>query len=225
MGLQKIERGECVKDFSNIKEGLEAIQGFAKYLLIPTAVTTFLPDNWLEHMGLLTIKESTIGIWISVIFWMSLSIVVIDFLKKVKKRIDLSQKLKQQKKSFAKIMMGLTDSEKDIVYKIFIYDTYNFDPIGDAAITKLISLKVVYHSKGGRVHSGISFGLQPQAREFLIENPDYLEEYASSKREQLIEAIEELEKDDSFTHKRYGYDDLKNEEVEKLKRMLQEYTR
>ncbi|SJZ87690.1 hypothetical protein SAMN02745116_01691 [Pilibacter termitis] len=73
-----------IKDVpSTVTIAIESIRRFSKYLVIPTAVTTFLPDNWLAHMRLLSIKGSPIGIWISVIFWVSLSIVVIDLLQRV----------------------------------------------------------------------------------------------------------------------------------------------
>lgn len=70
---------------SNIATVLEAIVKFSKYLIIPTAVTTFSPDSWLQHMNLLLIKNSSFGIWISVLFWISSSVVIVDSFQKILK--------------------------------------------------------------------------------------------------------------------------------------------
>ncbi len=70
-----------VKDLpATVTTAIEALRKFAKYLVIPTGVTTFFSDKWLQHMRLLSIKNSSVGTWISVIFWVSVSIVIIDWL-------------------------------------------------------------------------------------------------------------------------------------------------
>lgn len=70
-----------VKDLpATVTTAIEALRKFAKYLVIPTGVTTFFSDELLQHMRLLSIKNSSIGTWVSIIFGVSISIVIIDWL-------------------------------------------------------------------------------------------------------------------------------------------------
>lgn len=181
-----------VKDLlATVTTAIEALRKFAKYLVIPTGITTFFSDKWLQHMRLLSIKNSSVGTWISVIFWVSVSIVIIDWLHIGSgKLMTIYNKWKVRKK-FAETMYTLTDTEKDIVYKIFRNDIYNFDGVGNAAIKKLESLGIIFHADLGRVHSGFSFGLQPLATNFLKDNPDYLEDYVEERKQYIKQKIEE----------------------------------
>lgn len=163
----------------SITIAIGAIKGFAKYLLIPSAVIIFLPDNWLRHIKLLAIKNSGIGMWISIIFWICLSIVLINFLEKILERLNKFLENKRVKKGFNNIMMTLTDSEKRIVYLIFDNDTYNFEVWGNASLKKLTSLGVIYSNLIGGLHTGLSYGLQPMTRQYLLDNPSYLSDIKS----------------------------------------------
>ncbi|AZP91646.1 hypothetical protein CYK55_00215 (plasmid) [Enterococcus mundtii] len=70
-----------VKDIPvTVTTAIEALRKFAKYLVITTGVTTFFSDDWLQHMRLLSIKNSSVGTWVPVVFWISISIVIIDWL-------------------------------------------------------------------------------------------------------------------------------------------------
>jgi len=124
-----------VKDLpATVTTGIEALRKFAKYLVIPTGVTTFFSDEWLQHMRLLSIKNSSVGTWVSIIFWVSISIVIIDWLHIGSGKLMAIYNKWKVRKKFAENMDTLTDTEKDIVYKIFRNDTYNFDPVGSAAV-------------------------------------------------------------------------------------------
>ncbi|PCS08660.1 hypothetical protein RU86_GL001044 [Lactococcus piscium] len=76
-------------------------------------------------------------------------------------------------------MMTLTDSEKRIVYLIFDNDTYNFNVWGDASLTKLTKLGVIYSNRLGGLTTGLSYGLQPMTRQYLIDNSSYLSDIKS----------------------------------------------
>ena len=103
-----------IKDLpANITTALEAIVKFSKYLVIPTAVTTFFPDSWLQHMNLLSIKNSTFGMWISVAFWICISVVIIDMLQKLLTILFSIYNSKKLKRDLAKNMESLTKTEKE----------------------------------------------------------------------------------------------------------------
>lgn len=163
----------------SITIAISAIKGFAKYLLIPSGVIIFFPNNWLRHIKLLALKNSGFGMWISIIFWICLSIVLIDLLEKISERLKTYLENKRVEKGFNNIMMTLTDSEKRIVYLIFDNDTYNFDVWGDASLTKLTKLGVIYSNRLGGLTTGLSYGLQPMTRKYLIDNSSYLSDIKS----------------------------------------------
>ena len=184
-----------VKDLpATVTTAIEALRKFAKYLVIPTGVTTFFSDKWLQHMRLLSIKNSSVGTWISVIFWVSVSIVIIDWLHTCLGKFMTKYNQWKFRKKFAETMYTLTDTEKDIVYKIFRNDIYTFDGVGNAAIKKLESLGIIFHADLGRIHSGFSFGLQPLASNFLKDNPDYLEDYVEERKQYIKQNIDDLER-------------------------------
>ncbi|MGQ4245059.1 super-infection exclusion protein B [Enterococcus casseliflavus] len=183
-----------VKDLPvTVTTAIEALRKFAKYLVIPTGVTTFFSDDWLQHMRLLSIKNSSVGIWVSVVFWVSISIVIIDWLHIGSKKFMSMYNKWKVKKEFAETMYTLTDTEKDIVYKIFRNDIYNFDGVGNAAVKKLKSLGIIFHADLGRSNSGFSFGLQPLASNFLKDNPDYLEDFVEERKQYIKKKIVEWE--------------------------------
>ncbi|WP_440913187.1 super-infection exclusion protein B [Enterococcus innesii] len=184
-----------VKDLPvTVTTAIEALRKFAKYLVIPTGVTTFFSDEWLQHMRLLSIKNSSVGTWVSIIFWVSISIVIIDWLHIGSGKLMAIYNKWKVRKKFAENMDTLTDTEKDIVYKIFRNDTYNFDAVGSAAVKKLQNQGVIFHSDLGSLHAGFSFALQPIARDFLIKNQDYFDEYIEERKQHIKSKIDELEK-------------------------------
>lgn len=175
-----------MSDLTKIKEipesitiAISAIKGFAKYLLIPSGVIIFFPNSWLRYIELLALKNSRFGMWISIIFWICLSIVLIDLLEKISERLKTYLENKRVEKGFNNIMMDLTDSEKRIVYLIFDNDVYNFDVIGDASLKKLTNLFVIYKNNMGDSIKGFSHGLQPMARQYINDNPSYLADIKS----------------------------------------------
>lgn len=213
-----------IKDIpASITTALEAIVKFSKYLVIPTAVTTFLPDPWLQHMSLLSIKNSSFGMWISVVFWICISVVIIDLLQKLITILASFYNSKRLKKYLAKKMEDLTDTEKDIVYKIFVHDKYKFNVLGDAAVTKLKNQGIIFHSEVGDILTGFSCGLQPIVREYLIENPNYLKNHVKLRKESILTELEELKKNMPDVN-RIDYDSmLKRDNIERLEKIVEEY--
>ncbi|MCC9084577.1 superinfection exclusion B family protein [Enterococcus faecium] len=88
-------------------------------------------------------KNSTFGMWISVAFWICISVVIIDMLQKLLTILFSIYNSKKLKRDLAKNMESLTKTEKDIVYKIFIYDNYRFNVLEDAAVKKL-KIKILF---------------------------------------------------------------------------------
>ncbi|MBF0724510.1 super-infection exclusion protein B [Enterococcus gallinarum] len=213
-----------VKDLpATVTTAIEALRKFAKYLVIPTGVTTFFSDKWLQHMRLLSIKNSSVGTWISVIFWVSVSIVIIDWLHTCLGKFMTKYNQWKFRKKFAETMYTLTDTEKDIVYKIFRNDIYNFDGVGNAAIKKLESLGIIFHADLGRIHSGFSFGLQPLASNFLKDNPDYLEDYVEERKQYIKQKIDDLERSISIRDEfNYNYQ-IVQAKIQDLQNMLKQY--
>ena len=212
-----------IKDLpANITTLLEAIVKFSKYLVIPTAVTTIFPDSWLQHMNLLSIKNSTLGMWISVAFWICISVVIIDLLQRLLTMLFSIYNSKKLKRDFAKNMESLTKTEKDIVYKIFIYDNYRFNVLENAAVKKLKDQGIIFHSEIGNQITGFSCGLQPMAREYLDDNPNYLEEHAKLCKESLVTELDKLKKSMSDLYQ-FDYNSMvKKETIERLEKELEE---
>jgi len=204
-----------IKDIPvTIMVAIGVIRRGAKYLIIPTGIIIFFPDTWLNKMQLLKIKTSSFGMWISIVFWVCISIVIIDILTK---NLKNSLENKKKHKKFTMIMNTLTDSEKDIIYKIHKHDKYKFDAVGDASATKLKSFKIIYCSTIGSIGSGFSCGLEQRTREFIKKNPSYLSEYAKEQHENLKKAIKDLEQESS----RYDY--YQEQTIENLEYQLKEY--
>ncbi|HBM5487497.1 TPA: hypothetical protein LY816_002935, partial [Enterococcus faecium] len=130
---------------------------------------------------------------------------------------------KKLKRDLAKNMESLTKTEKDIVYKIFIYDNYRFNVLEDAAVKKLKNQDIIFHSNMGNQITGFSCGLQPMAREYLNENPNYLEEHAKLCKKSLVTELDKLEKSMSDLYQ-FDYDSMtKRETIEQLEKKLEEY--
>lgn len=213
-----------IKDIpANITTALEAIVKFSKYLVIPTAVTTFLPDPWLQHMNLLSIKNSSFGMWISVVFWICISVVMIDLLQKLITILASFYNSKRLKKHLAKNMENLTDTEKDIVYKIFVNDKYEFNVLRDAAGIKLKNQGIIFHSEVGDILTGFSCGLQPIVREYLRENPNYLKNHVKLRKESVLTELGKLKKNMPDAN-RIDFDSMiKKENIERLEKIVEEY--
>lgn len=213
-----------VKDIPvTVTTAIEALRKFAKYLVIPTGVTTFFSDEWLQHMRLLSIKNSSVGTWVSVVFWISISIVIIDWLHIGSKKFKSMYNKWKYRKEFAKNMDTLTDTEKDIVYKIFRNDTYNFDGIRDAAVKKLNSQGIISSGEYGDPVSGFSYVLQPIARDFLIKKTEYFDEYIKEMKQHIISKIDELKASISnISEFDYKYHDVQDE-IQYLQNILKQY--
>jgi len=149
------------------------IKNFSKYLIIPTSIFLFCPEKYLEQFNILGIKNE-LGSWISIVFIISISIIIVDLFGSVYNKIKSNQYVKLQYKNFDKIMETLNNTEKSIVYEIYINDSASF-PINDASVNKLYSLKVIARPSVGLYFLKFSYCLQPWVVEWLENHPNYFE--------------------------------------------------
>ncbi|HBI56153.1 MAG TPA: hypothetical protein DDY38_04930, partial [Firmicutes bacterium] len=61
---------------------ISGAKSFAKYLIIPSGIITFLTDDWLDYIRLLDVKK-LYGEWITSIFLISISILIVDLIVRV----------------------------------------------------------------------------------------------------------------------------------------------
>ncbi|MGF2124767.1 hypothetical protein [Enterococcus faecium] len=88
---------------------------------------------------------------------------------------------------------------------------------------KLKNQDIIFHSNMGNQITGFSCGLQPMAREYLNENPNYLEEHAKLCKKSLVTELDKLEKSMSDLYQ-FDYDSMtKRETIEQLEKKLEEY--
>lgn len=90
-------------------------------------------------------------------------------------------------------MLSLTETEKEIVFKIFIHGNSSINVLENASAISLKDQRIIYHASMGNSYAGFSCGLNPMAREFLNENPNYLVEYAKLMKNKLQKECEKLE--------------------------------
>jgi hypothetical protein len=173
-----------------VTTAISAIKGFAKYLLIPTGAIMFAPDEWLIHFRLIIIKDNY-GVWVAMLFWVSISIIVIDWIELLFSKIVKKHKQKQAMKTREESLEILNPEEWDIIYRINRYDSYEFD-FKRASVAKLTAQNIITRPSTGTIF-GFSYTLQPWVRTFLEKNPQIIEQYAERTRQALLEMINELE--------------------------------
>ena len=142
---------------------LNTIKPFAKYLIIPAGVVTFFPDNWLSYIRLIGLKNM-LGAWIAGVFFVSLSIIAIDFLKK-----------RREYKNLCKRLLNLNNSEKSIVKNLFDNDSSQLNMLC-ASVSKLEKLDIIFKPPIWDGGAMASYTLQPWALEYLRKNPEYFKE-------------------------------------------------
>lgn len=166
---------DSIKIPESITLAINAVKGFAKYLLIPTAAIIFLPDHWLEYIKLLELKN-TIGLWIALVFLLSLSIIVVDVILMIIKVITDKRNVKKSKINRESTLLSLTATEKYLVKKLFDEDSAEF-PFNDASVNKLERLAVVIRpTTSTGTFANFSYTLQTWVRNYINENPDFLME-------------------------------------------------
>jgi hypothetical protein len=158
------------KFIEGVTAAITAIKSLAKYLLIPSGVIMILPDDWLLRFRLLDVKN-TAGMWVSIVFWICLSIVAIDSLSKLYKFFNTKRIAKKTLKSLEKGFETLNPSERVILYLIFTNDSYEFD-IKNASVRKLEALKYITRPSVGTIF-GFSYTLQPWVNDYLHSHTDY----------------------------------------------------
>ena len=149
------------------------IKNYSKYFIILPGVLLFCPDKYLEQIRLLEIRNQ-FGQWIAIIFWFSISVLIIDLLIKINNVFIEQREIKEQQKNINKLMYSLNNTEKNIILEIFENDCTSF-PINNALITKLNAQKIIERPNVGIPASGLSFSycLQPWVVEWLNAHPDY----------------------------------------------------
>ncbi len=97
------------------------------------------------------------------------------------------------------------------------------DGIRDAAVKKLNSQGIISSGEYEDPVSGFSYVLQPIARDFLIKNQDYFDEYIEERKQHIKSKIEELETSISeFSEFDYRYQDVRFK-IHDLQNILEQY--
>ncbi|GHV14256.1 hypothetical protein FACS1894219_10120 [Clostridia bacterium] len=142
-----------------VTTAIAAIKGFAKYLIIPTGAIMFAPDDLLTRFRLLEIKNS-FGQWVAILFWVSVSIVLVDLfswiIRIIEKKIETKRLVKNLEKSFD----TLNDEELEIIALIYRNDSYSFN-FNDAPISYFTSLKIITSPSASKRFTAFSYTLQP----------------------------------------------------------------
>jgi len=162
------------------------IKGFAKYLLIPTGVIMFAPDEWLLHFHLINIKNSY-GVWVAIFFWISLSIIIINWIEFYLKKIVKVYQQKQITKIMEKSLDTLNPEEWDIIYRINKYNSYNYD-LTQASVAKLTAQNIITRPNMGTLYK-FSYTLQPWVRTYLDKNPKIIKLFAIERKQALEKMI------------------------------------
>lgn len=149
------------------------IKNFSKYFVILPGILLFCPDKYLEQVRLLKIRNQ-FEQWIAIVFWFSVSVMIIDLFIKSKNKSIEQHELKKQQKNIDKLMYSLNNTEKSIILKIYESDWASF-PINNALITKLNAQKIIERPNIGIPTSGLNFSycLQPWVVEWLNKHPNY----------------------------------------------------
>ena len=148
-----------------------SIKVFSMYLLIPAGGITFLSDEMLSKMHLLEIKNS-FGLWISIIFLVSLSIIIIDIIKYFVLMIKTKIISKREYNNYINSLFALTNTEKEIIKTLFYEDRANL-PLNDGSVNKLERLNIIMRSNVGTYLFKFSYTLQPWVLSYLRQHPEY----------------------------------------------------
>jgi len=157
-----------------VTTALNTIKSFAKYLIVPAGVVTFAPDNWLEYIRLLDLKNLW-GSWIAVTFFLSVSIIITDFITGKVKSNAAKKKAYQEKLNLEKRLLNLTITERAILKEIYTYDSAIL-PLGDASVNKLECLSIITRPSVSVGLTNFSYALQPWVQDYLSNNSEYFKE-------------------------------------------------
>jgi hypothetical protein len=163
------------KIISIIIQNMKIVIKSSKYLIIPTGFILFCPERYLDKFKIIEIKNN-FSPWITLIFLLSISVIIIDIIQIIINKIKDRYKLMIQWKNFDNIMFSLNNSERKIIFEIYKNDSASF-PICDALITKLNIQRVIERPTVGIPGSGIDFlfCLQPWVVTWLKKHPDYFD--------------------------------------------------
>jgi len=180
-----------------VTTAISAIKGFSKYLIVPTGVVVFAPDDWLSHIRLLGIKESSLGVWISAIFWTCLSIIIIDGINHCIKKYKKSNEHKKTMQAREKHFNMLNDGEWQMVYLLHKHGTYTFD-CTTASAHALTSMNIIVCGNISARHTLFSYTLELWARTYLMNNADILTAFEVRKKTEIQAKIDSLKSEKGY---------------------------
>ena len=154
-----------------ISTAIISIKGFAKYLFIPTGAIMFAPDNWLERFRLLHTKN-LYGTWVAVIFGISFTIILVDFIIVIMNAINYRLRLRRNLRIRIKGLHTLNNTEKSIIKSVYDNDNYTHN-YTNASVRKLEAMHVIFRPEASQFHTLFSYTLQPWVRQYLAEHPSY----------------------------------------------------
>lgn len=155
-----------IKDVSTSVTNLIAVlKGLAKYLLIPTGIIVFAPDNILNHFRMLDLKNS-FGVWVAVLFWISFSFMFFDLSEKIikffiskRKQRKMCRKQQEKIEKQKKILNDLNGEERYFVYHLYMNGSAVIHH--DIDFIENLTLKdIIKSSSLGRGNGTFSYSLQ-----------------------------------------------------------------
>lgn len=152
---------------------LGAIKHFSKYLVIPSGLIMLLPDHAISQLMLTDIKQNY-GIFIAMLFFVSLSISFVDFFGFATKSLVSSQWNIKRKadKNIQNQLSKVSDKDKVILLAIYNENKIRYD-LSDPIVTKLQRLGIISHSSVSAEFLDFDFFIQPSVQKWLNLHPEY----------------------------------------------------
>ena len=152
---------------------ISAIKHFSKYLVIPSGLIMLLPNQALAQFMLTEIKQNY-GIFIAMLFFISLSITIVDFFSFATKSVCSSQwnKKRQIDKNIQSQLSMVSDKEKVVLQAIFDGKRTRYD-LSNPIITKLEGLRIINRSSLSVEFCDFEFFIQPSVQNWLTMHPKY----------------------------------------------------
>jgi hypothetical protein len=153
---------------------LHTVKDYSKYLIIPSGVIMFAPDEYLTQWGLIGIKHS-FSLLNSIIFLFSMSVIIVDFsayLLRVFKNILKDNKIN---KTRIGLLKQLNPHERLILLKMLRNDSADVLQLNNAHVVKLENWGIIGRSTISLGGLHFSYFIQPWAEIWLKDNPNYFE--------------------------------------------------
>jgi ABC-type multidrug transport system fused ATPase/permease subunit len=174
---------EAIEMDEKIMYVLNGLKKFAIYLVIPAGAIVILPDNWLGYFHLLEAKNQFAD-YVSVLFFISLSIVIVDsiasFMNIIIEIIGQGIMCRNRERIFD----TLNDEEWKILILIYLNDSYQFDA-NDASVNLLTSQQMILCPNISKGWTTFSYSLQPWVREYFTKNQNVVDDFVNKQTELL----------------------------------------